>query len=355
MILVSEPFVGKEEKEAAQRVLDSGWFIHGKELEAFEKEFANYIGVKSAVGCSNGTTAIELALQAVGVGEGDEVIVPSHTAFPTVEPVYNLGARPVFIDINEETMTINPDSLETSFDPKVKAVIGVHLYGHPFDVRPVREFCESKGILLVEDACQAHGAEYDGKKVGSLGDVACFSFYPSKNMTVCGDGGMVLTNRKDIEEKVRLLSNHGMEKKYDHVLIGHNYRMGEMEAAVGREQLKKLERFNERRRAIAKIYNREFSDVITKPVEKEWAKHVYHLYVIRTVKRDLVRLGLEKEGIKSEIHYPIPVHKLSVIGSKAKLEKTEKIVKEILSIPLHPKMTDSDVRKVVDAVNRIVS
>ena len=354
MILVSAPWIGEEEKAAAQRVLESGWFIHGKELEGFENEFAAYVGTNFGVGCSNGTTAIELALQGLGIGPGDQVIVPSHTAFPTVEPIYNLGAIPVFVDITEATYTLDPQELEQKYTEKVKAAIGVHLYGHPFEVKPVWEFCNEKGIFMIEDACQAHGAEFHGRKVGGFGEVACFSFYPSKNMTTGGDGGMVVTNNAALAENIRMLRNHGQRTRYDSAMVGTNYRLSELHAAIGREQLKKLEVFLQRRREIAKIYQEELPAGVILPVEKEWARHVYHLFVVRSERRDFLKAELAKREIASEIHYPIPVHKLEAVRSDASLPVTERVVKEILSVPMHPRLTDDDVMTVARAIRDVL-
>lgn len=342
--------MGQEEMDAVSRVMGSNWFVNGKELPAFEKEFAEYTGTKFAVGCSNGSAAIELALRSLGIGKGDEVMVPSHTAFPTVEAILNAGAKPFFVDIDKDTYTMKcPERLPYA----VRAVIGVHLYGHPFDVNKIREFCDEFGIYLIEDCAQAVGAEYKGKKVGSLGDMGCFSFYPSKNMTVAGDGGMITTNSQVVNDRLHLLRDHGNIDRDNNVLIGHNYRLGEIQSAVGREQLKKLDGFNDSRRWIATLYNDSLNGV-KKPIEKRWAKHVYHLYVIRSDKRDSITEALLSIGVKPEIHYPIPTHRSLVINDNVKLPVTERIVEEILSLPIYPTLSDEDVLRIIKAVNNAV-
>ncbi len=345
-INIFEPYTDEKEREAVLRVLDSGWFIGGKETEAFENEFKDYIGVKYAVACSNGTAAILLALEALGIKENDEVIVPSHTVFPTIEPILNIKAKPVFVDVNEETYTLNIEEAKKKMNEKTKAVIAVHLYGHPAELDSLKEICKEKNIYLIEDCAQSVGAEYKSMKVGSIGDIGCFSFYPSKNMTVCGDGGMVVTNNPEIREKIFMLKNHGMKTRYENVLLGFNFRISEMACALGREQLRKLDGFNEKRRKIAEWYGKYMPENLILPCEKEYAKHVYHLYVIRSKERDKLKEFLEKNNIKSEIHYPIPGHLQPVMPENFKitLPVTEKIVKEILSLPIHVKLSEEDVK-----------
>lgn len=351
-INIFEPYTDEKEREAILRVLDSGWFIGGKETAAFENEFKDYIGVKYAVACANGTAAILLALEALGIKENDEVIVPSHTAFPTIEPILNLKAKPVFVEINEEAYTLDVNKVKEKINKNTKAVIAVHLYGHPAELDSLKKVCNEKNVPLVEDCAQAVGAEYKGKKVGSIGNVGCFSFYPSKNMTVCGDGGMVVTNSDEIRERVAMLKNHGMKTRYENVLLGYNFRISEIACALGREQLKKLEEFNEKRRKIAELYRKYLPENLILPCEKEYVKHVYHLYVIRSNERDRLKEFLEKNNIKSEIHYPIPGHLQQPIPAefKIRLPKTEKIVNEILSLPMHTKLSEDDVRLVCEKI-----
>jgi len=347
-INIFEPYTDEKEREAVLRVLDSGWFIGGKETESFESEFKEYIGVKHAVACANGTAAILLALEALGIRENDEVIVPSHTAFPTIEPILNIKAKPIFVEVDEKTYTLDINEVKERINNKTKAVIAVHLYGHPAELNSLKEICNEKNIYLIEDCAQAVGAEYNGKKVGSIGDVGCFSFYPSKNMTVCGDGGMVVTNSDEIREKVAMLKNHGMKTRYENVLLGYNFRISEIAAALGREQLKKLDGFNEKRRKIVELYWKYLPENLTLPCEEGYAKHVYHLYVVRSNERDRLKEFLEKNNIKSEIHYPIPGHLQPVMSDKykIKLPVTEKIVSEILSLPMHTKLSEEDIKTI---------
>lgn len=351
-INIFEPYTDEKEREAVLRVLNSGWYIGGKETEAFENEFKDYIGVNYAVACSNGTAAVLLALESLGIKEGDEIIVPSHTAFPTIEPILNIKAKPIFVDIDEETYTLKVDEVKKKINDKTKAVIAVHLYGHPAELDSLKEICKEKNIYLIEDCAQAVGAEYKGKKVGSIGDIGCFSFYPSKNMTVCGDGGMVVTNDESVKDKVIMLKNHGMKTRYENVLLGFNFRISEIACALGREQLRKLDGFNEKRRKIAKWYEQYLPKDLILSCEKEYAKHVYHLYVIRSKERDKLKEFLEKNNIKSEIHYPIPSHLQPVMPEnfKTSLPATEKIVKEILSLPIHAKLSEEDVKFVCEKI-----
>ncbi len=351
-INIFEPYTDEREREAVLRVLGSGWFIGGKETEAFENEFKNYIGVKHAVGCSNGTAAILLALEALEIKENDEVIVPSHTAFPTIEPILNIKAKPIFVEVNEETYTLNVEDVKRKINDKTKAVIAVHLYGHPAELDSLKKICDEKNIYLIEDCAQAVGAEYKNRKVGSIGDVGCFSFYPSKNMTVCGDGGMVVTNNEKIKESVAMLKNHGAKTRYEHALLGYNFRISEIASALGREQLKKLDNFNDKRRRIADIYQEHLPKNLILPQEKEYAKHVYHLYVVRCKERNKLKEFLEKNNVKSEIHYPIPGHMQQATPEefKTKLPKTETIVNEILSLPMHTKLTEEDVKFVCEKI-----
>src|SRR3989338_11120389 len=355
MIKLSEASFDEEEKKAVLRVLDSGWYIHGKEIEAFEKEFAEFTGTKYAVACSNGTTAIHLVLQSLGIGKGDEVLVPSHTAFPTIEPILNLGAIPVFVEIDEKTFTMDPKDAEKKISQKTKAIMPVHLYGHPAQLDAFSELCKKHHLLLIEDCCQAHGALYKRKHVGSIGDAGCFSFYPSKNMTVFGDGGMVITNNKTAYESMKLLRNHGMEDRYNHIVLGNNFRVSEIACALGRVQLKRLPSFVQRRRKIAHMYNSLLeSTSLILPKEMQGVKHSYHLYVIRHTKRNALKSYLEKHGVHSEIHYHVPGHlqKAVPLSYRTSLPVTEKIVQEILSLPMHPKLKEEQVAFIGNTIKR---
>jgi len=332
--------IGEEIHNAIQRTLENQWFILGEELEKFEKEFSNYIGAKYGVGVNSGSDALYLAIKTLGIGEGDEVITVSHTFISTVDAIVRNGAKPVFVDIDPETYTIDVTQIEKKITERTKAIIPVHLYGHPADMDPITEIANDYDIKIIEDACQAHGAEYKGKKVGSIGDVGCFSFYPVKNLGAYGDGGMIVTNNEELADKLRMLRNYGSPKKYYNDFVGVNSRLDEIQAAILRVKLKYLDNWNEKRKKIAKLYNEllENSDIII-PVEKKWAEHVYHLYVIRHKERDKLQQHLLKNGIQTQIYYPIPVHKQKAyldLGYSTSLPITEKICNEILSLPIHP-------------------
>lgn len=283
-IQLSKAYVDEEIKKKILEVVDSGWYILGQNSKELEKEFANFVGTKQAVLTSSGTSAIYLSLLASGVKKGDEIIVPSHTAFPTVEPIFHCGAKPVFIDI-DDTYTIDPQKIEKKITKKTVGILPVHLYGHPVDLDKIKEIADKHNLFIIEDCCQAHGALYKNKRVGSIGKTGCFSFYPSKNMTVYGDGGIITTNDDSIAEKCRMLRDHGRKSKYEHEIVGYNLRFNEIQAVVGRAQLQKLDEFNRKRRENAKLYNELLKGVpVVTPTEAEWAKAVYHLYVIRTPK-----------------------------------------------------------------------
>ena len=346
-IPLSKMYVDDQIEKAVLNVLNSGRYINGQNLNSFEHEFAGLCGTEYAVGVNSGTSAILLSLMALGIGEGDEVIVPSHTFIATASPARFLGATLVYADIDPETYTIDPAEVQRKITPRTKAIIPVHLYGHPCDIDPINELARAHNIYVIEDACQAHGATYKGKKTGSLGDIACFSFFPSKNMTVLGDGGMVTTSDEKIAQKVRMLRNHGRTQKYVHEILGLNCRLSEIHAVIGREQLKHLTDWNERRRAIAAQYDVLLRDSgVVIPVEREWAKHVYYMYVIRVKQRDRLASYLKDKGIESGIHYPVPVHRQPCLKSDIHLPITEKYVGEILSLPMHPQLSNEQVEYV---------
>jgi dTDP-4-amino-4,6-dideoxygalactose transaminase len=293
-------------------------------------------------------------LLALDIKHGDEVIVPSFSFISTATPIIEVGAKPVFVDIEPRTCTVDPEKIREAVTKRTKAIMPVHLYGHPADMEPILEIAEENDIYVIEDACQAHGAEYKGRRVGGIGHVACFSFYPSKNMTVCGDGGAVVTNNEEIAEMVRTLRDHGRRDKYVFELKGYNLRFNEIQAAIGIKQLEKLPEWNEARRNIAGMYNKALEGLVTTPVEEPWAKHVYHVYVIRTKKRDELREFLSRHGISTLVHYPVPIHMqpaiTSVLGTQPALKNTEKSAKEVLSIPMYPGLTKREVEYVSDNI-----
>jgi dTDP-4-amino-4,6-dideoxygalactose transaminase len=353
---LSKPYVDQEIKGKVLEVIDSGQYILGSESKNFEKEFSQFIGSKHAVLTSSGTSAIFLCLKALGVGPGDGILVPSLTAFPTVEPIFHVGAIPVFVDVGE-TFTVNPRHLEMLLKnhaawptgvQKMKGILPVHLYGHSADMDLILGLAEKYRLFVLEDCCQAHGARYKGKRVGSIGVAGCFSFYPSKNLTVFGDGGILVTEDENLAARCRMLRDHGRKEKYAHDLVGYNLRFNEIQAAVGRMQLQRLNQFNESRRQIAHWYEEGLKDapVITPKVE-DWTEPVFHLYVIQTSKRDSLAAYLKEKGVQSGIHYPIPCHLQPAVqkalGPQPKLERTEEAVEKILSLPIYPELDKEQV------------
>lgn len=345
-------------KKAVLEVLDSGWYILHEKVREFETKFADFCGVKNAVCVSSGTAALFLSSLALNIKRGDEVIIPSFSFIATATPIIAAGAKPVFVEIDAKTYTIDPEKIRQAVTKKTKAIMPVHLYGHPANMKPILEIAKENNLTVIEDACQAHGAEYNGKRVGGIGHVACFSFYPSKNMTVCGDGGVVVTNDTIVADKVRKLRDHGRLDKYIFDLIGYNLRFNEIQAAIGIKQLEKLPQWNETRRKIAKTYNEALDGLVVTPIEEPWAKHVYHVYVIRIEKRSELTEFLKRHGISSLVHYPVPIHKqpaiISVLGVQPKMEITEKLANEVLSIPMHPKLTKDEVAYVSDKITEFI-
>jgi dTDP-4-amino-4,6-dideoxygalactose transaminase len=347
---LSKPYVDKEMKDRVLEVIDSGQYILGSQCKEFEKEFAQFIGTKHAVLTSSGTSALFLCLKALGVKEGDGILVPSLTAFPTIEPVFHVGARPIFIDI-DDTFTVDPKHIESVLRNKsqisgvkeIKGMIPVHLYGHPAHMDSLLDLAKRYGLFVLEDCCQAHGAKYKGARVGSIGSGGCFSFYPSKNLTVFGDGGILVTSDDEMAKTCRMLRDHGRREKYEHELVGYNLRFNEIQGAVGRLQLRRLDGFNESRRRIAQWYNEGLKGIpVTTPRTRDWAEAVYHLYVIQTPHRDKLADFLKEKGIQSGIHYPIPNHQQpavrNALGQQPKLEVTEEVVQKILSLPIYPEL-----------------
>ena len=361
MILCGNPkaqyLARRDEIDAAlKRVLESGWYILGEEVKAFEEEFANYIGVSYGVGVGSGTEAIHLALVACGIGPGDEVITVSHTATATVAAIELSGATPVFVDIEPDFYTIDPAKLDAAITPRTKAILPVHIYGLPADMDPLLEVAEKHNLRLIEDSAQAHGAIYRGKRVGSLGDVGCFSFYPTKNLGAIGDGGMLVTNNIELGQKSRLLREYGWTERQVSQFAGWNTRLDEVQAAILRVKLKHLDEDNSKRMRLAEIYNEELSLSTTNlilPKQRENSTHVYHLYVIRSAKRDELLSLLRKKGIGALIHYPVPVHLQPAYNSLQgcdKLPETEQIAKEIISLPIYPELSEYDLQTVIKAV-----
>jgi dTDP-4-amino-4,6-dideoxygalactose transaminase len=350
-------YIDDEMKDRAMDVLNSGRFVKGAEVEALENEFASMCGVDHAIGVSSGTDALLLAMRAVGVNPGDDVLLPAHTFFATASPALFLGANPIFVDIDEETYTLNPNDLEQKLAvaDDAAAVVPVHLYGQPADMGEIRTLASDHGIPVIEDACQAHAASYGDERAGSMGDIGCFSFYPSKNMTVGGDGGIVTTDDAELAEAVRQYRNHGRDDDGIHQRLGLNHRLDEFKGAIGREQVKYVEEWGEKRNAVASEYERRLSDVaeVVTPTERDGRHHVYHLYVVRVPDREALREHLSMHGIDTGIHYPTPVHRHPATEKRfgdAEVPVTEEIVDQIVSLPMHPRMTEDEVEYVCETI-----
>ncbi len=339
--------------KAMENVLDSGWYILGKEVEAFEKEFAEFTGTSHAVGVASGTDALYISLKALDIGPGDEVITVSHTAVATVAAIVQTGAKPVFVDICEESYTMDPSQLPAAISARTKAIIPVHLYGQAADMDPILAIADSRGISVVEDCAQAHGALYKGKKVGSLGLMGAFSFYPTKNLGSMGDGGIIVTFDESIARKIRLLRQYGWQDRHISTLSGINSRLDEIQAAILRIKLKYLDTWNQKRRALAELYGRHISHV-TKPAELSERKHVYHLYVIATPRRKDLMDHLKSRGIGTAIHYEFPVHLQGAYRKLILYEKlpvTEKVCSQIISLPMYPELTAEDIKEISNSIN----
>jgi dTDP-4-amino-4,6-dideoxygalactose transaminase len=346
----------KPEIDAAiQRVVDGAGFILGEEVANFETSLATTVGAKDAVGVSSGTGALLLALLAVGVEPGDEVITTAHTFIATAEAVSRIGARPVFVDIDPRTYNLDPNLVESAITERTKVILPVHLYGQPAELKSLREIATRHKLWLIEDAAQAIAAEYDGRRCGSIGDLACFSFYPSKNLGAYGDAGAVSGNDETLLAKVRKLRDHGRISKYEHDELGFGQRIDAIQAAILAAKLPHLETWTEARRSHAYLYNELLSTAaLETPFEAQNVRHVYHLYVVRTTHRDALLKHLKDKGIEAGIHYPIPVHRQPVylkLGyGDVSLPITEKAATEILSLPMYPELRPAQIEYVADAI-----
>lgn len=339
----SKMYVDDETKAAALNVIESGRYVKGENVRCFEEDFAKFCNAEHAVAVSSGTAALLLSLKALDIGRGDEVIVPAHTFIASASPVKFLGAEIVYADIDPQTYTVDCEDVEHKISSRTKAVIPVHLYGHPCNIGPLIELAQDAQMHVIEDACQAHGAEYRNQKVGPLGTLGCFSFFPSKNMTVLGDGGMVVTNDEALAQKISMLRDHGRTTKYVHEILGLNFRLSELHAAIGRVQLKHLTDWIDRRRHLANVYTKQLSGLgLTTPAEMDWAKHVYHLYVIQTEQRDALAHYLSERGVETGIHYPIPLHHQPCVERDSVLPVTERTVGRILSLPIYPQLSPDE-------------
>jgi len=341
---------------AIREVLEASLFILGPQGQAFEREFAEYCGARHAVGVGSGTEALHLALLACGVGPGDEVITVPNTAVPTVCAIDSTGATPVFADIDPVTFTLDSAELKRRLTPRTKAIVPVHLYGQPAEMEPVRDFARRHGLRVVDDAAQAHGAEYRGRRVGILADATAWSFYPSKNLGAYGDAGAVTTDDPELAQRLQMLRNYGEERRYYHPIRGFNSRLDEIQAAILRVKLRHLEAWNDRRRAIATRYRQAIHHAAVRlPAEAPSARHVFHLYVVRTRRRDALREHLLAREIGSQIHYPLPIYRQEAyahLGVPAgDCPEAERAAAEVLSLPLYPELTDAQVDAVAAAVN----
>jgi dTDP-3-amino-3,4,6-trideoxy-alpha-D-glucose transaminase len=350
--------LGSVVDEAVRRVLDSGWFILGEELKAFEKEFATYCGARHAVGVGSGTDALAIAVRACGIGPGHEVVLPSHTFIATALAVASAGATPVLVDVDPTTYTIDPHRVAQALTPRTRAIIAVHLYGQPADMDALLAIARENGLRVIEDAAQAHGARYKGRRTGVLGDLACFSFYPTKNLAAYGDAGAIVTDDAGIAAACLMLRNYGQTRRYRHETLGYNSRLDELQSAVLRAKLPFLDRWNDHRRRAAHAYHRTLEQHVAVPVTAPEREHVYHLYVVRRRGRDELMRELAKRGIDTLVHYPIPIHEQPVaaaLGVQARdLPVTERLAREVLSLPIFPTITDAQVDYVAASVVRHV-
>ena len=350
-------YLKKKIDAKVKKVFNSNSYVLGKEVKNFEKNFSNYLGINFSVGVSNGTDAIILALQAINVKKGDEIITTSHTAFATIAAIVDVGAKPVFVDIKEDDFTIDVTKVEKKITKKTKAIIAVHIYGNPVDIKKLIKIKKKNKITLIEDCAQAHGAEYDKKKVGTFGDFSCFSFYPTKNLSTFGDGGMVSTNNKKMYQKLKLLREYGWIKKNLSIQKGSNKRLDELHAGILDIKLLHLDKFNHKRILIAKKFLRLIkSEHIILPKINYLKKHVFHLFVLRIKnnQRNQFLNYLRKNNIFAGIHYPLPNHqqKPFLKYNKTKLPVTEKISNEIVSIPNYPLLSSQQIKKIINVINK---
>ena len=348
--------IKKEIDSAMQEVIDNTSFIMGKYLKRFEENFARFCKVKHAIGCSSGTTALHLALLAGGIQKGNEVITVPNTFIATTECISYVNGTIKFVDIKPDTSLINIEHLEKTITPKTKALVVVHLYGQMPNMKRIREIADKHGLFLIEDAAQAHAAEWNGHQSGYYGDVASFSFFPAKNLGCFGDGGGAVTNNDELAEKLRLLVNHGRTTKYEHQIEGFNYRLDPLQAAILNAKLPHLPKWTDLRRGHAAFYNNNLPEEVGRPVEAKGAKHVYYMYEIRTPKRDRLMAYLKENGISCGIHYPIPLHLQPAYKSlgfkQGSFPVSETLAKEILSIPIYPELTEDQRAYIVDNITR---
>jgi len=349
-IPVAEPLIEEEEKRAVQEVLESGQLASGPKVQKFEEDFAEYIGTDHSIAVSSGTSALISSLKAIGVGKGDEVIVTPYSFVSSVTSVLLVGAEPVFVDISYESLCMDPDKVEDNIDGRTKAIIPVHLYGQPADMGKIKDIAKDNDLFIIEDSCQAHGAEYEGEKVGGIGDIGCFSFYATKNM-MTGEGGIATTNNKEVAEKIRILREHGKSED-GYKIPGYNFMMNDIEAALGIEQLKKLDDINEKRRKNAQILNEaleseEEDEKLKRPIETDGTKHVYHQYALKVdeEKRERVVNAMRKAGMGVREGYQKPIYKEEAVDKDIELTNAEKACKEVVWLPVHPQLESAHMHR----------
>lgn len=348
----------KEIDEALGRALEETQFILGPNVAALEREVAAYHGLPFAVGCANGTDALLLALRACGIGAGDEVITSPFTFIATAETIALAGARPVFVDICPDTFNIDPEKIAPKISPKTRAIIPVHLFGHPADMAPILDIAREHHLKVIEDCAQAFGATYQEQRVGAFGDAGCFSFFPSKNLGCYGDGGMVITKNEDIAAKIKMLRNHGSATRYYHSEVGYNSRLDELQAAILRVKLPLIDEFNDARRANALQYGSALAGLdLLLPAERPGCRHVYHQFTLRVANRQKIADALADAGIASAVYYPVPLHLqevfLKMYGPQESLDVSEACAREVLSLPMFPELTAEEIRRIAEVIHHV--
>jgi len=359
MIDLKKQFAGIKDEvlDVVIEILESAHYILGPKVSEFEKKVAAYHNVAEAIGVASGTDALHLAVKALGIGEGDEVITTPFTFFATAESVLYTGARPVFADIDPETLNIDPVQIEAKITKKTKAIIPVHIFGHPADMDAIMAIARKHRLHVIEDCAQSFGADIRGKKTGSFGEAGCFSFYPSKNLGAFGDGGMVTLHDAGLGDRIRVLRNHGSRGAYKHESVGFNSRLDELQAGILLVKFRKIDAFNSRRRENAALYNDCLSDRVLRPAERQGMTHVYHQYTIRSLKRDQIKSRLSDAGISSVVYYPVPLHLQEALGflghKKGDFPVAEEAAEKVLSLPMYPELEEKTIREIAEIINNV--